>query len=96
MSFGLVRFLVDTMLIILSSVILCFQDAIDLISGNYTVSGNSPSPFQLNKFESRTVSDHRQDFVFMIRFFIYHPFVHYNANCMPADNYVLIQGFCHL
>ncbi|XP_024982162.1 phosphoinositide phosphatase SAC8 isoform X2 [Cynara cardunculus var. scolymus] len=31
------------------------QDAIDLISGNYTVSGNSPSPFQLNKFESRTL-----------------------------------------
>ncbi|KVH94805.1 hypothetical protein Ccrd_003129 [Cynara cardunculus var. scolymus] len=30
-------------------------DAIDLISGNYTVSGNSPSPFQLNKFESRTL-----------------------------------------
>ncbi|KAK9073076.1 hypothetical protein SSX86_007398 [Deinandra increscens subsp. villosa] len=31
------------------------QDAVDLISGNYTVSGNSPSPFQLNKFESRTL-----------------------------------------
>ncbi|KAM0027760.1 putative phosphatidylinositol-3,4-bisphosphate 4-phosphatase [Helianthus debilis subsp. tardiflorus] len=31
------------------------QDAIDLISGNYTVSGNRPSPFQLNKFESRTL-----------------------------------------
>lgn len=31
------------------------QDAMDLISGNYTVSGNSPSPFQLNKFESRTL-----------------------------------------
>ncbi|KAL4557920.1 hypothetical protein LXL04_036114 [Taraxacum kok-saghyz] len=31
------------------------QDAIDLISGNYTVSGNNPSPFQLNKFESRTL-----------------------------------------
>ncbi|KAJ9545179.1 hypothetical protein OSB04_024886 [Centaurea solstitialis] len=30
-------------------------DAIDLISGNYTVSGNSPSPFQLNKFETRTL-----------------------------------------
>ncbi|PWA54372.1 hypothetical protein CTI12_AA436040 [Artemisia annua] len=33
------------------------QDAIDLISGNYIVNGNSPSPFQLNKFESRTVSN---------------------------------------
>nr|XP_043636088.1 phosphoinositide phosphatase SAC8 isoform X2 [Erigeron canadensis] len=31
------------------------QDAIDLICGNYIVSGNSPSPFQLNKFESRTL-----------------------------------------
>ncbi|PWA73081.1 hypothetical protein CTI12_AA264450 [Artemisia annua] len=31
------------------------QDAIDLISGNYIVNGNSPSPFQLNKFESRTL-----------------------------------------
>lgn len=31
------------------------QDAIDLISGNYTVNGNSPSPLQLNKFESRTL-----------------------------------------
>lgn len=31
------------------------QDAIDLISGNYTVNGHSPSPFQLNKFESRTL-----------------------------------------
>lgn len=31
------------------------QDAIDLISGNYTANGNSPSPFQLNKFETRTL-----------------------------------------
>lgn len=30
------------------------QDAIDLISGNYTVNKNSPSPFQLNRFETLT------------------------------------------
>lgn len=28
------------------------QDAMDLISGHYTVNRNSPSPFQLNGFES--------------------------------------------
>lgn len=28
------------------------QDAMDLISGNYSVNRNSPSPFQLNGFES--------------------------------------------
>ncbi|XP_071738480.1 phosphoinositide phosphatase SAC8 isoform X2 [Rutidosis leptorrhynchoides] len=31
------------------------QDAIDLICGNYTVNAIGPSPFQLNKFESRTL-----------------------------------------
>lgn len=34
-----------------------FQDAIDLISGRYTVNRNSPSPFQLNGFESFSVSN---------------------------------------
>ncbi|XP_022767756.1 phosphoinositide phosphatase SAC8 isoform X6 [Durio zibethinus] len=29
-----------------------FQDALDLVSGRYTVSRNNPSPFQLNSFES--------------------------------------------
>ncbi|WRX24268.1 hypothetical protein QQP08_016755 [Theobroma cacao] len=28
------------------------QDALDLVSGRYTVSRNNPSPFQLNSFES--------------------------------------------
>lgn len=31
------------------------QDAMDLISGNYSVNRNSPSPFQLNGFESFSV-----------------------------------------
>lgn len=31
------------------------QDAMDLISGHYTVNRNSPSPFQLNGFESFSV-----------------------------------------
>lgn len=34
-----------------------FQDAMDLISGRYTVNRNSPSPFQLNGFESFSVSN---------------------------------------
>ncbi|KAG5550573.1 hypothetical protein RHGRI_015511 [Rhododendron griersonianum] len=29
-----------------------FQDAIDLVSGHYTVNINNPSPFQQNGFES--------------------------------------------
>ncbi|KAA8517776.1 hypothetical protein F0562_015263 [Nyssa sinensis] len=33
------------------------QDAIDLISGHYAVNRNSPSPFQLNGFESISVSN---------------------------------------
>ncbi|XP_028760931.1 phosphoinositide phosphatase SAC8 isoform X2 [Neltuma alba] len=33
------------------------QDALDLISGRYTVSRNNPSPFQLNGFESISVSN---------------------------------------
>lgn len=32
------------------------QDAIDLISGRYSVGRNNPSPFQLNAFESLSVS----------------------------------------
>jgi hypothetical protein len=34
----------------------CFQDALDLISGHYSVNRNGPSPFQLNGFESLSVS----------------------------------------
>ena len=33
------------------------QDAMDLISGHYTVNRNSPSPFRLNGFESLSVSN---------------------------------------
>ena len=33
-----------------------YQDAIDLISGRYSVGRNNPSPFQLNAFESLSVS----------------------------------------
>lgn len=36
---------------------MCFQDAIDLVSGHYTVNRNSPSPFELNGFESFSVSN---------------------------------------
>lgn len=32
------------------------QDALDLISGRYTISRSGPSPFQLNGFESLSVS----------------------------------------
>lgn len=39
--------------------ILCifYQDALDLISGHYTVNRNGPSPFQLNGFETFSVSE---------------------------------------
>lgn len=33
------------------------QDAVDLISGHYSVNRNNPSPFQLNGFESLSVSN---------------------------------------
>lgn len=32
------------------------QDAMDLISGRYSINQNSPSPFHLNSFESLSVS----------------------------------------
>lgn len=32
------------------------QDAMDLISGRYSINKNSPSPFHLNSFESLSVS----------------------------------------
>ena len=34
----------------------CFQDALDLVSGHYNFNRNGPSPFQLNGFESLSVS----------------------------------------
>lgn len=39
----------------LSFVFYVFQDALDLISGHYTVNRSNPSPFQLNGFESFSV-----------------------------------------
>lgn len=40
----------------LSICFLSFQDALDLISGRYTVSRHGPSPFHLNAFETFSVS----------------------------------------
>jgi hypothetical protein len=46
------------------------QDAMDLISGHYSVNRNNPSPFQLNGFESLSVSN-MSVFIADIRYFCY-------------------------
>lgn len=40
----------------------------DLVSGRYTVNRNNPSPFQLNGFESISVSNARVDLIIVILF----------------------------
>ena len=41
-----------------------FQDAMDLMSGRYSVNRSNPSPFQLNGFESFSVSNYYVHLIF--------------------------------
>lgn len=47
-----------TFITLLHNTFVTWQDAIDLVAGHYTVKRGSPSPFQLNGFESFAVSFH--------------------------------------
>lgn len=47
-----------TFLTLLHNAFVTWQDAMDLVAGNYTVKRGGSSPFQLNGFESFAVSFH--------------------------------------
>ena len=47
-----------TFMTLLHNAFVTWQDAMDLVAGHYTVKRGSPSPFQLNGFESFAVSFH--------------------------------------